>query len=567
MLQSNPETAIGPGGIRDLRARRVRAVEVTEPALPTPPAFKLSVTDTICTEVLALLARLGSPKALAAMPPAELDAAIIDAIRNHMVEADFHLTVDDFSMVQSRIGAILAAGPAGPPPPPATDVVRRPRADSDAIPVARQIGSKVGRADPGHVAAAKARIQQIVVEKLDVAAAAELSREEFERQLSQLVMNIVTESKLQLNSSEQQDLVSLLVADMLGLGPLEPLLADESVTDIMVNGPTSVFAERGGKLVKTHVTFRDNAHVMAIATRMVTRVGRRVDESSPLCDARLADGSRINIVIPPLAIDGPSISIRKFSKRLITLDSMVETGNISRAMATVLKIAARCRLNILISGGTGSGKTTMLNALSRMIDPEERTVTIEDAAELQLQQPHVVRLETRPPNLEGSGGISMRDLLKNALRMRPDRIILGEIRGGEVLDVLQAMNTGHDGSMSTLHANSPREALTRVENMVSLAGISIPPRGLRSQIVGAVHMIIQISRMRDGVRRVTHITEVVGMEGDVVTTQDLFTFEYEGEDSRGRLRGNFQCAKVAPHFLPRATYYGLDRALREAMSP
>ena len=554
------------GAIRDFSARRARPLAVIEGKDKAPVInFQTVVADQICTDVMAILPRSGSLAALAALMPDELATTLIDAIRVNMAEADYQLTREDFQTIQSRLAAMVTSDMQTTMIPLANDVVRHPRADFDAPPVVRQISSKSGRADRVHVEAAKAKIQQLVVERMDVAAAAELPREEFERQLAQLVMNVVNEAKLQLNSSEQHELVALLVADMLGLGPLEPLLADETITDIMVNGPHNVFVERGGKLVKTGVTFRDNAHVMAIATRMVTRVGRRIDESTPLCDARLEDGSRINVVIPPLAIDGPSISIRKFSKRLITLDSMVETGNISRAMSVVLKIAARCRLNILISGGTGSGKTTMLNALSRMIDPEERTVTIEDAAELQLQQPHVVRMETRPANLEGNGAIGMRELLKNALRMRPDRIILGEIRGGEVLDVLQAMNTGHDGSMSTLHANTPREALTRVENMVSLAGVNISPRGLRSQIVGAVHLIIQISRMRDGVRRVTHITEVVGMEGDVVTTQDLFTYEYEGEDSRGRLRGNFLCAHVAPHFLPRAAYYGLERALREVM--
>lgn len=564
MLSARP--VVGTDTIRDFRIRRGRPLAMSEQhheALPAVP--RATVTGVICADVMVSLAQSGPIAKLAALAPDDLSTTLIDALRMHMATADYHLTREDFATVQTRLAASVTGDVAAATAPLATDVVRHPRADLDALPVARQIGSKTGRADRGHVEAAKAKIQQVVVERMDVAAAAELPRDEFERQLAELVMAVVNEAKLQLNSSEQHELVALLVADMLGFGPLEPLLADDSVTDIMVNGPYSVFAERGGKLVKTAVAFRDNAHVMAIATRMVTRVGRRVDESTPLCDARLEDGSRINIVIPPLAIDGPSISIRKFSKKLITLDSMVENGSISRAMSVVLKIAARCRLNILISGGTGSGKTTMLNALSRMIDPEERTVTIEDAAELQLQQPHVVRLETRSPNLEGNGGIGMRELLKNALRMRPDRIILGEIRGGEVLDVLQAMNTGHDGSMSTLHANTPREALTRVENMVSLAGVSIPPRGLRSQIVGAVHMIIQISRMRDGVRRVTHITEVVGMEGDVVTTQDLFTYDYEGEDSRGRLRGTFQCAHVAPHFLPRAAYFGLERALREAM--
>jgi pilus assembly protein CpaF len=313
------------------------------------------------------------------------------------------------------------------------------------------------------------------------------------------------------------------------------------------------------------VQFRDDAHLMNICTKIVTRIGRRIDESRPLVDARLPDGSRVNIIIPPLAIDGASISIRKFSKKTITLDTMATGGSISPAMATMLKIAARCRLNILISGGTGSGKTTLLNALSRMIDSAERTVTIEDAAELQLQQPHVVRLETRTANLEGTGEINMRDLLKNALRMRPDRIIIGECRGEEALDMLQAMNTGHDGSMSTIHANNPREALTRLENMIGMSGINLPSRATRTQIASAVHLICQVNRMRDGQRRVTQITEVVGMEGDLITTQDLFTFQVQGEGADGKLRGSFQPSGIRPSFLPRAEYYGLDRALLEVI--
>jgi pilus assembly protein CpaF len=352
---------------------------------------------------------------------------------------------------------------------------------------------------------------------------------------------------------------------MLGLGPIEPLLGDEGITDIMVNGPKRVYVERKGKLELTDVVFRDNSHVMSVATRIVTQVGRRIDESSPLVDARLMDGSRVNIIVPPLAIDGPSISIRKYSKKSITLDVMSRQSNVSAAMASVLKIAARSRLNILISGGTGSGKTTLLNAMSQMIDPTERIVTIEDAAELQLQQPHVVRLETRPANLEGKGEISMRDLLKNALRMRPDRIILGEIRSSEALDMLQAMNTGHDGSLSTIHANRPREALTRLENLVGMAGIQLPAKAVRQQIAAAVHLILQISRMRDGIRRVTSVTEIVGMEGDVITTQELFAYQYEGELPDGRLKGSFNSAGLRPHFITRAEYYGLDQALVEAM--
>jgi pilus assembly protein CpaF len=379
------------------------------------------------------------------------------------------------------------------------------------------------------------------------------------------VAEILAELKLRLNLKEQQGLVELLLNDMLGLGPLEPLLADETVTDIMVNGANKVYVERKGKLVLTEVRFRNDAHVMNIANRIVSQVGRRIDESQPLCDARLLDGSRVNIIVPPLAIDGPSISIRKFSKKNITLDVMARQGNTSAPMATVLKIAARSRLNILISGGTGSGKTTLLNAMSQMIDPGDRIVTIEDAAELQLQQPHVVRLETRPPSLEGSGEITMRDLVKNSLRMRPDRIIMGEVRGSEAVDMLQAMNTGHEGSLSTIHANKPREALTRLENMVGMAGINLPSKAVRTQIAAALDLIVQVSRMRDGMRRVTHVMEVVGMEGDVITTQDLFLYEFEGEDADGKLRGHFRCSGLRPHFTPKAAYFGLDRPLLEAM--
>jgi pilus assembly protein CpaF len=429
-------------------------------------------------------------------------------------------------------------------------------------------GSSGLRQLPGRraaVEAAKAQIQPLVLEHMDVAAAAEMPRAAFEAQLTGWVKELLVETKIQLNFVEQRELVDSLVADMLGLGPLEPLIADETVNDIMVNGPKQVYVERRGKLELTDVQFRDDAHLMNVATKIVTRVGRRIDEARPLVDARLPDGSRVNIIIPPLALDGASISIRKFSKKSITLDTMAAGGSISPAMATVLKIASRCRLNILISGGTGSGKTTLLNALSRMIDSTERTVTIEDAAELQLQQPHVVRLETRTANLEGTGEITMRDLLKNALRMRPDRIIIGECRGEEALDMLQAMNTGHDGSMSTVHANTPREALTRLENMIGMSGINLPSRAVRTQIASAVHMICQVNRMRDGQRRVTHLMEVVGMEGDIITTQELFTYQFQGEGSDGKLRGAFQSSGIRPAFLPRAEYFGLDRALLEVI--
>jgi pilus assembly protein CpaF len=409
------------------------------------------------------------------------------------------------------------------------------------------------------------RIQVALLERIDASAAAKLPREELQRQIAELIGEIVAEEKLSLTSREQQALTTTLVDDMVGLGPLEPLLADDTINDIMVNGPHQVFIERKGKIELTEVRFRDNPHVMNVAQRIVTRVGRRVDETCPIADARLPDGSRVNVIAPPLAIDGCSISIRKFSKKSITLDVMTRQGNISESLGKVLKIGSACRLNIIISGGTGSGKTTMLNAMSQLIDPAERVVTIEDAAELQLQQPHVVRLETRPPNLEGTGEISMRDLVKNALRMRPDRIICGEVRGPEALDMLQAMNTGHDGSMCTLHSNNPREALTRMENMIGMASVNLPSKAVRTQIVGAVNLIVQVSRMRDGVRRVTHVTEIIGMEGEVVTTQDLFTFEFQGESRDGTLIGQYKSSGVRPHFTKRAAYFGLERALQQAM--
>jgi len=413
---------------------------------------------------------------------------------------------------------------------------------------------------------AKLKLQPLILERIDTSTAARMAREDLARDLKGLVGELLVETRTQLNAAERAELVEQLLNDMLGLGPLEPLLADESISEVMVNGPKQVYCESKGKLTLTNVTFRDNAHVMAVATRIVTAIGRRIDESTPLCDARLADGSRVNIIIPPLAIDGPSITIRKFSKKKITLDTMIKFGSISPSMAQVLRIVGRCRLNILISGGTGSGKTTLLNALSQMIDHGERVVTIEDAAELQLQQPHVVRLETRPANLEGHGEITMRDLLKNALRMRPDRIIVGETRGGEAIDMLQAMNTGHDGSLSTVHANRPREAIMRLENMVGLGGANLAPRAIRQQIASAVDMIIQVSRMRDGSRRITHISEITGMEGDVIAMQDLFTCEVTGEMPDGRLTVEFKNHGLRPFCLPKAAYFGLEKDLLEAVS-
>ncbi len=413
---------------------------------------------------------------------------------------------------------------------------------------------------------AKLRLQPLLMERIDTSAAAKMDRTQLNRDVTELVTELLNETRIQLNAAERLELVNRLLDDMLGLGPIEPLLADESISEVMVNGPKQVYIEQRGKLTLSGVQFRDNAHVQAVATRIVTAIGRRIDETTPLCDARLADGSRVNIIIPPLAIDGPTITIRKFSKKKITLDTMTKFNSISPQMATVLQIAGRARCNIIISGGTGSGKTTLLNALSQMIDHGERIVTIEDAAELQLQQPHVVRLETRPANLEGHGEITMRDLLKNALRMRPDRIIVGETRGGEAIDMLQAMNTGHDGSLSTVHANRPREAVMRLENMVGLGGVNLAPRAIRMQIASAVDMIVQVSRMRDGSRRITHISEITGMEGDVITMQDLFTAEVEGEGIDGKLKVNFINHGLRPAFLPKAQYFNLDRQLLEVIA-
>lgn len=446
-----------------------------------------------------------------------------------------------------------------------------PPSKEDASVVKKKTKAKKSNADQNQIASkesiinAKDRLQPLLLEYIDAAAANEMDRTDLADQVSEAVNELMAQEKINLNLKEQRELVNMLLNDMLGLGPLEPLLENEEITEIMVNGPKQIYIEKKGKIILSDVNFRDNQHLMNICTRIVNGVGRRVDESTPICDARLKDGSRVNIIIPPLAIDGASISIRKFAKQKITLDKMIDFGSMSHKMATVLKISSASRLNVLISGGTGSGKTTMLNALSRMIDVGERVVTIEDTAELQMQQPHVVRLETRPANLEGKGEISMRDLVKNSLRMRPDRIILGEVRGAEAFDVLQAMNTGHDGSMCTLHANNPREALTRMENMIGMADLKLPQKAVREQIAGAVDLIVQVSRMRDGGRRCASITEVVGMEGDVITTQELFLYEFTGEDAEGNLLGQFRSTGLRPYFIEKAKYYGLDRALMEAL--
>jgi len=519
------------------------------------------------------------------LAPLELRGYVADVLRPILPAPSFSRSTTAPQQEEvAEVAPTVFAAPAGvsqaadapeDSAPVATTPAQTPQRPSAQVPSPKPFPAPpkpdaVERASSGvsrsKVEQARRAVQPMVMSRIDLAAAVSLPRKELLRQLEGVVGELLVEHRIQLNRPEQADLVQQIVNDMLGLGPLEPLLEDESVTDIMVNGPKQVYIEKRGKLELTSIAFEDNGHLLNICNRIVSRIGRRVDEASPLCDARLLDGSRVNIIIPPLAIDGPSISIRKFGKRQIGFDQMVQQGNISGPMATLMRIAARCRLNMVVSGGTGSGKTTMLNALSGMIDNGERVVTIEDAAELRMQQPHVVRLETRPANLEGNGEVTMRDLVKNALRMRPDRIILGEVRGPEAIDLLQAMNTGHDGSMGTLHANRPREAITRLENMVTMGAANLPPKAIRTQIAGSLQMLVQISRMRDGVRRVTHITEIVGLEGDVVITQDLFTYEFKGETQDGGLTGTFRCSGLRPHFLPRAAYYGLDKVLMEAMT-
>ena len=410
----------------------------------------------------------------------------------------------------------------------------------------------------------KEQVLPRLLERVDPEAAATLGKDELAEEFRPIISEVLGELKINLNRREQFALEKVLVDELLGLGPLEELLSDPSISDIMVNGPDQTFIERKGKLELAHIQFRDEEHLFQIAQRIVNKVGRRVDQTTPLADARLADGSRVNVIVPPLSLRGTAISIRKFSEKPITLDMMRGFGSMSEKMATLLKIAGASRMNIVISGGTGSGKTTMLNALSKMIDPGERVLTIEDAAELRLQQPHWLPLETRPANLEGQGAITIRDLVINALRMRPDRIILGEVRGPECFDLLAAMNTGHDGSMATLHSNSPRECLARMENMVMMSDIKVPKEAISRQIADSVDLIVQVKRLRDGSRRTTNITEVIGMEGDVIVTQELFKFEYMDESADGKIIGEYRSMGLRPYTLDKARMFGFDQPYLEA---
>jgi pilus assembly protein CpaF len=411
----------------------------------------------------------------------------------------------------------------------------------------------------------KALVTETLITKVNFALINQLPKEQQVEKIHQSIIKIVNDLSLPFNTPQVELLKNQITDEVLGFGPLELLLGDQEISDIMINSHKQVYVEKAGKIYATDLSFSGEPQLLNIIQKIVALVGRRVDESSPMVDARMPDGSRFNAIIPPLAIDGALVSIRKFKKSKMSLDEYFKYGSMSESMVKFLKICAASRVNILVSGGTGSGKTTLLNALSEYISPGERVVTIEDAAELQLKQPHVLRLESRPANIEGQGAVSQRALLKNALRMRPDRIILGEIRGEEVIDVLQAMNTGHEGSMATIHSNSPRDCLTRIENLIGMTGINLSTSALRQQIASSIHLIVQVQRMRDGVRRVTNITEVVGTEGDVITMQELFAFESGPLGPDGKLKGRYKSNRYRPTFKPQIDYFGFSRELDESL--
>jgi pilus assembly protein CpaF len=403
----------------------------------------------------------------------------------------------------------------------------------------------------------KGRVHERVIEVLDLSAAAALDEESLKRELGRLIQRILTEEQVPLNMREKEQLVVDIQNEVLGYGPLEPLLNDSTVSDILVNNYQSVYVERAGKLQKADCRFRDDVHLRKIIDRIVSGVGRRIDESMPMVDARLPDGSRVNAIIPPLSLDGPAVSIRKFSRDPLMLADLVNKKSLTPEIGEVLQRIVRARLNVIIAGGTGTGKTTILNILSGFIPDDERIITIEDSAELQLRQEHIVRLETRPPNVEGKGEITQRELVKNCLRMRPDRIILGEIRSGEALDMLQAMNTGHDGSLTTIHANTPRDALTRVETMVAMAGLNLPTKAMRHYIASAIDVIIQMTRLSDGTRKLTSLSEITGMEGEIVTINEVFGFQQTGIDGQGKVKGRFAATGIRPKFVQRFESLGL----------
>jgi pilus assembly protein CpaF len=404
----------------------------------------------------------------------------------------------------------------------------------------------------------KGRVHYKVIDQMDLSLLGDNPTPETERELENVIRTVIDAEPDPLSQGECDSLVREIKNEVLGLGPLEPILADPSVSDILVNSYNRVFVERRGRLEQVGVRFRDDQHLLKIIDKIASAVGRRIDESSPMVDARLEDGSRVNAIIPPLALDGPSLSIRKFSVDPLKVDDLIRFGTISPAAAKLFEAVVKSRLNVLISGGTGTGKTTMLNVMSSYIPHRERIVTIEDSAELQLQQEHVVRLETRPPNIEGHGEVTLRDLVRNSLRMRPDRIVVGEVRGGEALDMMQAMNTGHDGSLTTIHANSPRDALSRLETLMSMAGMDIPDKALKQQVASAVHIIIQLVRLSDGSRRLTSFQEVTGMEGDTLTMQEIFKFTQTGVDERGKVLGHFGPTGIRPRCAERIKSFGID---------
>ncbi|MFS2318491.1 ATPase, T2SS/T4P/T4SS family [Maricaulis sp. D1M11] len=479
-------------------------------------------------------------------------------------------------MFGKRAGGVtprVAPTPAEAPAPAATEA-RPASVKANPKPAAKPMPKPAPRPKPvaaesersEEYYAIKTTIFNALIDTIDLGQLARLDQETAAEEIRDIVTEIISIKNVAMSIAEQEQLLQDICNDVLGYGPLEPLLARDDIADVMVNGADAVFIEVDGKVEKTNIRFRDNGQLMNICQRIVSQVGRRVDESSPICDARLADGSRVNVIAPPLALDGPTLTIRKFKKDKLTMENLVNFNSITPEGARVLGVIGACRCNVLISGGTGSGKTTLLNCMTGFIEHDERVITCEDAAELQLQQPHVVRLETRPPNLEGQGQVTMRDLVKNCLRMRPERIIVGEVRGPEAFDLLQAMNTGHDGSMGTLHANSPREAMSRVESMITMGGYSLPAKTIREMIVGSIDVIIQAARLRDGSRKITHITEVVGMEGDVIVTQDLFVHEIQGEDENGKIKGRHVSTGIArPKFWERARYFGLERELAQAL--
>ena len=412
----------------------------------------------------------------------------------------------------------------------------------------------------------KKAMHQMILDRIDLERLKRLTAEQFKHELALLIQRIIEEERIVLNQHERHNLVLDIQHEMLGFGPLEPLLNDPTVSDILVNTASRVYVERRGRLELTDITFHDNAHLMKIIEKIVSRVGRRVDESSPMVDARLPDGSRVNAIIPPLAVDGPLLSIRRFSTSPLTVQNLLDYKSLTPPMVKVLESLGVAKINILISGGTGSGKTTLLNLISGFIPPGERVVTIEDAAELQLRQPHVVRLETRLPNIEGKGEVTQRALVRNALRMRPDRIILGEVRGAEALDMLQAMNTGHEGSLATIHSNTPRDALSRLENMVSMAGVNLTARAIRQQVVSAVTVVVQVSRLTDGTRKVVSLQEITGMEGDIISMQEIFRFEQSGIGADGKVQGRYSATGVRPRFADRLKTYGVP-VPEEAFDP